>query len=228
MSEYKRRARPLALFGIIGPIAWWLLIAINGAITPGYSHVSDFISKLGGIGAPYAIIQQFNFAVFGGSIIALAVGIHFWFGDGRRPRIATVLVSVFGVGVILAGVFPEHAAAPDSVTNVLHNIISMIAFLTGIGGVSLFTRRFGASDRWPTYQQELGATVFIVLVTFVVFMHTVFSESSFVGITQRLFIGVMTLWVVIQSIRLYRMVGESEQPGPRMARSIPSDTGAER
>lgn len=218
MAALKRRRRQFALFGVIGPIVWWLLIAINGAITPGYSHVSDFISTLGGVGAPYAIIQQINFAVFGGSIIALAIGIHYWFGDGRRPRTATALVVVFGIGVVLAGVFPENAAAPDSVTNVLHNIISVIAFIAGIVGVSLVTRRFSATDRWPTYRYELVGTVLIVFVTFVIFMFTVFGESSIIGITQRMFIGVMSLWVVMQSFRLYRLVGESDPSQPKSDR----------
>lgn len=206
MFNTKRTLRRLALAGIVGPIAWWLLIIVNGAITPEYSHFSDFISTLGAVGAPYAIIQQFNFAVFGGSILALTLGIHYWFGDGSRPRFGTLLLGVFGVGVILAGVFPENPAAPDSSTNVLHNIVSIVAFFAGIAGVGLVSRRIGADDRWPSYRYEPTGTVVIVLATFVAFILSVSGESAFVGLTQRLFIGVMTLWVVVQSVRLYRLV----------------------
>lgn len=205
--------RRLALAGILGPFVWWLLIVVNGAITPGYSHVSDFISTLGGVGAPYAIVQQINFAVLCGSILAFALGIHYWFGDGRRPRVGTILLGALAVCVLLAGVFPENSAAPDSTTNVLHNVFSTIGFIAGIAGIGLVSRRIGADDRWPFYRYELTGTLVVVLVTFVVFMSSVFSESAFVGLTQRLFIGVMTLWVVMQSLRLYRLVEPPERRG---------------
>jgi hypothetical membrane protein len=196
---------------MLGPIAWWLLIVLNGAITPGYSHVSDFISTLGSVGAPYAFLQQLNFGIFGGSILALAAGIHFWFDDGRKPRVSTALLGVFGSGVLLAAVFPENPAAPDSVTDTLHTIVSIVAFLAGVSAVSLVTRRLGAEDRWPTYRYEPAVTPVVVLMTFVVSVSTVIIESPLLGLTQRVFIGVMSLWVAGQSRRLYRLSGESDQ-----------------
>jgi hypothetical membrane protein len=209
MFRSEQGMRRLALAGIVGPVVWWLLIIVNGAITPGYSHVSNFMSTLGAVGAPYAVVQQLNFAVLGGSILALMLGIHYWFGDGRRPRAGTILLGVFGVGIILAGVFPEHPTAQESMTNVLHGITGIIGFLAGIIAVGLVSRRIGADDRWPSYRYEAIATVVIVLVTFGVFIST--TESAIVGLTQRLFIGVMTLWVVMQSLRLYRLVDAHER-----------------
>lgn len=181
-----------------------MLIVVNGAITPGYSHVSDYMNTLGAVGAPYALVQQLNFAVLGGSILALVLGIHYWFGDGRRPRVGTILMGVFGVGIILAGVFPAHPADLDSLTNILHDITGIVGFLAGIVAVGLVSRRLGADDRWPTYRFEVIVTVGIVLVSFGVFILT--TESAFVGLTQRLFIGVMTVWLVLQSVRLYRLL----------------------
>lgn len=205
MLENKLTPRRLALAGIVGPIVWWLLIIVNGAITPGYNHVSDFISTLGAVDAPYAVFQQINFAVFGGSLLAFTFGIHYWFGDGNRPKAGTILLGALGVGIILAGVFPENPAAPDSTTNVLHNIVSVVGFLAGIVGVGLVSRRIDANDQWPSYRNEPIWTVFIVLVTFIVFIFSVNSESPFLGLTQRLFIGVITLWIVVQAYRLYRL-----------------------
>lgn len=219
MFKSKRTSRRLALAGIVGPIAWWLLVIVNGAITPEYSHLSDYISTLGAVGAPHAFVQVINFAVLGGAILALMLGIHYWFGDGRRPRFGTLLLGMFGFGVILAGVFPEDPAAPESLSNVLHNIVSIIAFVAGIGGIGLVSRRIGADSRWPSYRFEPIGTVVIVLVTFVVFIFSVFSSSAFVGLTQRLFIGVMTLWIVVQSLRLYRSMDGLDRGGSGESRS---------
>lgn len=223
MFETNLSSRRLALVGIVGPVLWWLLIIINGALTPGYSHLSDFISTLGAVGAPYASIQTINFAVLGGSILAVSLGIHSWFDTRRRPQVGTVLMGAFGVGVILAGVFPENPTAPESTVNILHNLVSTFAFVTGIVGISLISRRIGTDDRWPSYPYELTWTVVVVLVTFVVFMYSVFTESAYVGFTQRVFIGVMTLWVMVQSYRLYRLGGASAPPETDETRTVSAE-----
>lgn len=208
---------------MVGPVVWWVLVVVNGAITPGYSHVGDFISTLGAVGAPYATVQTMNFAVFGSSILALSLGIHDWFGDGRRPRVGTVLLGIFGVGVILAGVFPANPAAPDSTTALLHDVTSTVAFVTGVTGVSLISRRSGGDDRWPSYRYEPIWTVVVVLVTFVGFMVSVVDESAVVGLTQRVFIGVLTLWLVMQSYRLYRLSAASDPGGTDESRTAQAD-----
>lgn len=205
MSSTRLTSRRLAIAGIVGPIVWWVLVAVNGAITPGYSHESDFISSLGGVGAPYAIPQQVNFVVFGGSIIALTLGIHYWFDKGHRPRVGTILLGIFGVGLILSGIFQENVAAPDSTTNILHDIVGIIAFIAGIIAITVIGRRFGRADQWPTMRFESIVVPVIVLLTFVVFMYSVTSEWAVIGLTQRAFIGVISLWLVVQASRLHRV-----------------------
>lgn len=216
-------SRRLALVGVVGPVVWWLLILLIGALTPGYSHVGDFISTLGAIDAPYAPIQQLNFAVFGGAILALSLGIHYWFDTGRRVRVGTVFLGTFGVGVVLAGVFPEDPTAPESTIHFLHNLVSTVAFVSGIVGVSLVSRRIRDDDRWPSYPSELLWTVSVVLVTFVVFMYSVFTESALVGFTQRVFVGVLSLWVILQSSRLYRILDTRASPDGDESRRVTAD-----
>lgn len=208
MDPSTRRIRWLARVGIAGPVVWWLLVAVNGAITPGYSHVGDFISALGAVGAPYATLQRLNFLLFGAAILALTAGIHAWLGDGRRPRPATVLVGVFGAGVALAAVFPMDLVTPGSLTDTLHTRVSMVAFLAAITGVSLLTRRLAGDDRWPTSPHEAAVTAAVVSGTFVLAVATVIVASPVLGLTQRLFLGVLSLWVVGQSLRLSRVAGD--------------------
>lgn len=102
--------------------------------------------------------------------------------------------------------FPERAAAPDSLTNVLPTITGTIGFLAGIIGVGLVTRRLAGDERWPSIRYETSGTVVMVLVTYTVF---IVSEAAVVGLTQRLFIGVITLWVVLLAYRRYRLFGPS-------------------
>lgn len=203
MSTLNSTARRLALVGVVGPVVWWLLVVVNGAATPGYSHAGDFISTLGAVGAPYAVVQQVNFAVFAAAAAALAVGVHRYFGDGRRPRVGTVLLGVFAVCVFLSGPIQSNPAAPDSTTELLHNLVGGVAFLAVIVAIPLVSRRFDADDRWPRYPYETLWTTAVVAATYVVFVATI--ESAWLGLTQRLFVGVVSLWVAGQSYRLYRL-----------------------
>lgn len=203
MSTRDPTTRRLALLGAVGPVVWWLLVVVNGAVTPGYSHVGDFISTLGAVGAPYAVVQQVNFAVFGAAAAALAVGVHRYFGDGRRPRVGTLLLVVFAVGVFLSGPFQSNPAVPDSRTEFLHNLVGTIAFLGVVVAIPLVSRRLDADDRWPRYPYETVWTAVVVVATFAVFMATI--ESAWLGLTQRLFVGAVSLWLAGQSYRLYRL-----------------------
>lgn len=203
MSTPDQATRRLALAGVVGPVVWWLLVVVTAAITPGYSHVGDFISTLGAVGAPYAVIQQVNFAVFSAAGGALAVGLHRWFNDDRRPRAGTLLLGVFALGVLLSGPFQSNPAVPDSTTEFLHNLVGTVAFIAVVVAIPLVSRRFDADDRWPRYPYETLWTVAVVVATFAVFIATI--ESAWLGLTQRLFVGAVSLWVAGQSYRLYRL-----------------------
>lgn len=205
MSTPDPALRRLALAGVVGPVVWWLLVVVNAAITPGYSHVADFISTLGAVGAPYAAVQQVNFFVFGGGIAAFAAGLHRWFDDGRRPRVGTLLLGVVALGIVLSGPFQSNPAAPDSTINVLHDLLGTVAFLAAIVAIPLVSRRLDVDDRWPRYRLETGWTAAVAVGTFVVFIATI--DSAYVGLTQRLFVGAVSLWVAGQSYRLYRLAG---------------------
>jgi len=90
--------------GIIGPILFAVLVAVESLLRPGYSQVYDDISYLG-IG-PFAIIQNANFIIFGLLLLVFAIG----FGrtvqhsSGRGARGVAGILVVSGLGVIFAGV----------------------------------------------------------------------------------------------------------------------------
>jgi hypothetical membrane protein len=197
--------RRLATAGVAGPLGFWVVLFGLGGLTPGYSPVDDYISTLGGVGAPYAVVQQGNFVLFGASILAFGVGLHRYFGDGRRPRAGTVFVGLLGLGILLAGPFQSDPAAPESKMNVLHDLVSTVAFVAGVMAVGLVSRRLDADDRWPRFRFETPVTVAVVLATFVGFAVTI--DAAWVGLTQRLMVGAVSLWVVVQSARLYRLAG---------------------
>lgn len=195
--------RRLAIAGVAGPIVSWIVMVGLGVLTPGYSPVDDYISTLGAVGAPYAVVQQVNFVLFGATILAFGLGIHRYFGDGGRPRAGTVFIGLLGLGVLLAGPFQSDPTAPESTMNVLHDLVSSVGFVAAVLAVGLVSRRLDADARWPRFRFETPVTVAIVLATFIAFGITI--DAAWVGATQRLMVGAVSLWVVGQSLRLYRL-----------------------
>ena len=48
----------LALCGAIGPIYFLILIITIGFLHPNYNHITQYISELSAVNAPYAIIMN--------------------------------------------------------------------------------------------------------------------------------------------------------------------------
>ena len=48
----------LAICGIISPVVFAILILLAGSLRPEYSHLINFVSELGAVDAPNAIIQR--------------------------------------------------------------------------------------------------------------------------------------------------------------------------
>lgn len=202
MPRVRHSLQLLALAGVVGPLLFWLVVFLLGALTPDYSHMSDFISTLGAVGAPYADVQRVNFVVLGLAIGAVALKLHRWFDDRRRPSLGTMLLALFGLGIIGAGVFPSHPADPGSTTELLHNAASGVGLFAGLLGIALTSRRLHRVDRWP--QRLFGApgTVATLILTAGLFAYSI--DTAWVGLGQRLFVGTLTLWVAYVSTRLLR------------------------
>lgn len=196
------KLRRFALAGVVGPILFWIVVFVLGYLTPGYSPVGDYISTLGEVGAPYESVQRLNFVLLGGSILAAAVGLHRFTRAHERPLLGTVLLGMLGVGAILAGVFPQNSADPGSTTNIIHESVAIGGFVAGIAGISLLCRRLDEDDRWARHRFSTPITVVILVVPF---FAVAISPASVVGLTQRIFVALLTGWVAYHSFRLYRL-----------------------
>jgi len=129
----KDRFVPLALrVGIVAPLLFALVVAVDGAMTPGYSAYNEAISYLD-LGAQ-GWIQRANFIVFGALLLAFALG----YTRAIRPLLprrwlnaVTTCVVLSDLGWMLAGVFVPNAylSPQNSGHALLHQVASIIVFL---------------------------------------------------------------------------------------------------
>jgi hypothetical protein len=74
-SPSRRFVRVAGWLGVIGVAGFCLGVVAAGLAFPGYSHLDQMISELGGAEATRPWIQNVNFVLFGCCVIALAVGL---------------------------------------------------------------------------------------------------------------------------------------------------------
>jgi len=208
-ARVDRWRRILALCGILGPIIFTIDVIILALLRPGYSHLSQTISTLGEIGSTNAVAQDLNFFLLGALVIAFSVGLRRGIGGGRASRIGTALVGLFGVGVVLAGIFPcdQCSQFGNSAANTLHGLASIVAFFGFLPApfpLSLSMRRNSAWQGYPRLSLVMGVLILIFLVAFLLA-----SASPLQGAFQRLLVGAIFLYIALMAARLYRVSSTS-------------------
>ena len=181
-----------------------------------YSLTSDYISELA-IGR-YGYLQTTAFFAVGVSSLALAVGIRVATKSSWGSRIGSAFIGLYGLGAILVGIFPTNevdaagrVVSPTSVGTV-HIVVSALAFVFGIAGMFVLSRTFKRDARWRAFWPWSLMLAVAALVGF--FLQ---SKLPWVGLSQRIFVGTITLWLVLVAFRLRSIAKatSAEQP-PRV------------
>lgn len=114
----------LAVCGIVSPIFYTVVGITLGLLQQGYNHVTRSMSKLGAVGAPYAVIMNTaGFALLGLLIGAFAFGLDRGISNGNGSKIGPALVVVSGAALVMTAIFPCDPSCVDvSMVEVMHSI----------------------------------------------------------------------------------------------------------
>lgn len=197
----------LALCGIAAPIVFVTLVTFAAFLYPGYSHITQAVSELGGVEAKNPLIQNINFFLLGVLILAFAVGLHQGIDGGRGSKLGPVLMGFFGVSSGVANaVLPCDAGCEfQSLTGTLHNVTGLAGFLAAIVGMFVISRRLGQDLHWRSYQRYTLVSAAAALISLLLWIGVAKAAGvgSVNGVLQRLFIGVWLLWIEVTAIKLF-------------------------
>jgi len=193
--------RLFALGGVIVPILFTGVVIIVGLLHPGYSHVSQTISELGEVGAPYATIMNANIGVSGLLFIAFAYGLHKGIGDGKGSKVGPILVAISGGFRIGVAVFPLPSP--------LHMPIAVAGFITIMIAPLVISRRLKQDSRWQGYRLYSLATGVTAVILFLALLAG--QGGPWYGALQRIFLAPLFIWIEVMAIHLLRL---PNQPHP--------------
>ena len=84
----KKVLKFLTAFSITGPIIFSILIAYLGFLIPDYNHLTQYMSELGALDTPNAIIlNAFGFPILGLSVLTFAFYLFFILNQEKNTTI---------------------------------------------------------------------------------------------------------------------------------------------
>lgn len=169
------RARLLIRCGSALAPVFFVVAVVQMIARSGFDITRHAVSSLQNGGFGWA--QSANFVVCGVLSLMCAWGLRRLLRGSRGGTWGPLLVGVFGIGMIIAGIFPPDPAfgfpdgapegAPDvlSVSGGLHGLGFFSAFLALIAGCFVLSRHFGkALPGWRNICLIAGATTPLLLI----------------------------------------------------------------
>jgi hypothetical membrane protein len=210
VQRANRFVRWLSLGGLAGPIVFASLVVLCGALRPGYSHVTQFMSELGESGSSHASLMNFLGFVSSGVLLA-AFGVSLTYALPRTTLslAAAALIVVYGLGIVGAGLYscdrgcPSQNLSPEAT---MHRVLSLTAFVAAILGIALWAYEFRSLAGWRSLWRYSAVTSAVAVVLLLLVGATEQSRT-FTGVWQRLFLATLYLWSAVVGLRAFRLRG---------------------
>ena len=209
----------LACGAIAGPL-FVVAFLVEGATRADYDPLRHPVSSLalGDLGWT----QTANFLVAGLLTLAFAVGLWRALPPGRGSTWGPLLVGVWAVGLLGAGVFVTDPVSgyppgtPDRLLRnswhgALHDLFSLAAFAALAAACFVFGRRFaGRGERgWAIYSVVTGLSFVGAFVISSAGFAQVAGLVDLAGLLQRVAVSVGFGWLSLLAVRLLSMPSES-------------------
>lgn len=199
-------SRIFSLFGILAPPTIIIIIIVAGLLTPGYNHLTDTISTLSDQASASPSLMTAGFVAYGILIIGFSYALYLHLRHGIKAYVAWFMLTLYGICMILAGVFRDSPGTNHSALNtegIVHNAAIITSCLAMLFGMWMFAGSVYKKPSWFGFTWFTIAASFMGLVLSVIFL--VQSHVPVSGLLQRLFYCVILIWIETVSIWLFRL-----------------------
>jgi hypothetical protein len=194
-----------AICGMLSPVVFTLIWIIGGIIQPGYNHISDDVSSLMALGAPYRLLfttmNIINFVLAIIFLIGLVLAIKELEGSIVGP---VILLAGQILGIIVPIFFPlNYGGEPTGFTGIMHFIIVMITGFIALGGMIAMWRGLRKVDEWKGY--DIYSLITLILTLIFTMILVIAAGSEIMGLVERLVIIINGQYIFILALKTYRM-----------------------
>jgi len=210
--------RRLAPTGILAPAVLVLGVVVAGLTWPGYDHLTQNISDLGGTEAPHPVLLNVTLMLFGLLVVAFAVALRQTRADHGHTRAGPLLVGYFGVMAIVQGLTPcTPGCAEGTPIDLLHGLAATTGLLAvAIGMLSFWrvTRSAASQSFHGTLSAWIGMLTIGLLVAWLI-ATGIDPQLLRAGALQRGLITVVLLWLAATAVQLRQRTRLPDSDRPR-------------
>ena len=189
----------LALLTIVGIADFLLNVAVLHFVRPDVNPVLEPMSNYA-VG-PYGFLLTAADIGSGLAALALTFGLYLSIAPPGRSYVGLFLLGLYGVSVLLAGIFPIDVGGEATMAGTIHNIVGNIAFFGFPIAVILLSLGMGKDERWRSLRLPALALAGVVVLTVILTMVGVNIGIGY-GVTQRLFNVAAMLWMLVVALHL--------------------------
>jgi hypothetical protein len=191
----------LAVIAITGVVISTVLAVALHLLRQDLDPVSRYESEYA-VG-PYGLLMTAVFVARGAAGLALAWALYMGLVGDWRSVLGTVLLGLFGVGMWVLAVFPTDVrGALDTTVGAVHNWVALGAFVSVTAATLVLSSAFGSDPRWASFAPVSWVVAVLVLGSFLLFyVGPWVGVHGISGLTERVFIGLVMLWVLLVAIR---------------------------
>jgi hypothetical protein len=195
-----------ATAGVLGPILFGIVTIVLGYQWAGYNLLTSTISELGATNAPTMWLQALNFAILGILTMVFAVGLTVQNG---RFRSTSLLFGIYGFGTLVVAGLPCDPGCSfkgTSPVRTAHSLDALISFVVLAIAPLFFWRSSHILPSWTKISVvSLGIGIGSSLLLFTYLAITVLSLSPYVGLIQRIFLGLLFAWMITLAYKIARL-----------------------
>ncbi len=188
------------LAGIFGPVFYFLILSFLGHLWTGYNPVTTGMSEIGAVDSPYKDYMNYlGFSLLGFLIIVFSFGFKALFKKNLQAGIAFILLLSGGISMFAVGFLPCDVQCIDVTwTGKMHsNASAASAILIPLAiMISAYPISQKMGEKWGYISFFLG--LFSMSAGPVMFLEM---SQNYMGLIQRLGIGLSLLWILIFSLR---------------------------
>ena len=207
---------------MVGILYFFAAVTTEELLRPLYNPVQRTISELA-VG-PFGFLQTSAFIVLGLSLLALQHALARHLRHTVLSRIALVLLALCGVASFVAAAFPTNLkGAVATVAGEIHESVAGFGYAGLIIAIILLSVHFRRDERWRTFFAA-SSSLAVIGAGSSIFMGAT-SNTDLSGLSQRVMVIPLLLWVVLTALRLRSLPLEPrETPALAQDDRQPTDT----
>jgi hypothetical protein len=199
----------LLLCGILSSLLYVAMNIFVPFFYEGYSFASHTISELSAVGAPTRVIWIVPAVIYTLLVTTFGWGVWTSAGQDRRLRAVGALMIVYGLSGIAWFFAPMHQrevleAGGGTIEDTMHIVLSGVTSVIYLGALAFGAFLFGKTFRVYTFATMASLILCGVLMSIDGPKIALNQPTPWIGITERIMLGVVILWIAVLSVELLR------------------------